>query len=121
MKYSSVITGFGSEAKALLKEANFLIFFNNNSPSELAEISVWHEKSELFDDIKGGDTIIIGNKTFNVTAVGEEASRTFRELGHATFNFSGGDTAYMPGHIMLEGNAAISEDDIVAGAKLEIF
>ena len=34
-------------------------------------------------DIEVGDTIIIAEKAFEVTAVGDEAQKTFKELGHA--------------------------------------
>ena len=37
MKYYAEITGWGDEAKAFLKELNYIILFNNNAPSELAE------------------------------------------------------------------------------------
>lgn len=121
MKYSSEIVSYGVDVKALLKEANFIIFFNEGSPSELADISVLHTKSELINDIQVGDTVIIGTKSFTVSAVGSEACRTFSELGHATFNFSGGDEAYMPGHIMLQGEKEISFEDIQKGAKFQIF
>lgn len=121
MKYSSEIVGYGIDVKALLKEANFIIFFNEGSPSELADISVLHTKSKLLKNIEVGDTVIIGTKSWTVSAVGSEACRTFAELGHATFNFSGGDTAYMPGHIMLQGKEEISFDDIEKGNKFQIF
>ena len=40
MKYYAEITGWGDEAKAFLKELNYIILFNDNAPSELAEISL---------------------------------------------------------------------------------
>ena len=41
MKYYAEITGWGDEAKAFLKELNYIILFNDNAPSELAEISIF--------------------------------------------------------------------------------
>ena len=121
MKYSSEITGWGSEAKAFLKELNYMILFNDNAPSELAEISILHTVAELKSDIAVGDTVIIGDKVFEVTAVGDEAQHTFKELGHATINFAGRDIPDLPGHIMLKGDEALTEDDIQTGVKIEIY
>ena len=47
--------------------------------------------------------------------------KTFKELGHATINFAGRDVPDLPGHIMLKGDEALTEDDIVKGAKIEIY
>lgn len=121
MKYTSEITGWGSEAKAFLKELNYIILFNDTAPSELAEISILHSAAELKADIKVGDTFIIGNKVFEVTAVGDEALHTFKELGHATINFAGRDIPDLPGHIMLKGEEPLIEEDIQKGVKIEIY
>ena len=120
MKYSSEITGWGSEAKAFLKELNYIILFNDNAPSELAEISILHT-AELHGDIAVGDTVIIGDKVFEITAVGDEAQHTFKELGHATINFAGRDVPDLPGHIMLKGDEPLTEEDIQKGVKIEIY
>ena len=104
MKYYAEITGWGDEAKAFLKELNYIILFNDNAPSELAEISILHSIGEMKGDI-----------------VGDEAQKTFKELGHATINFAGRDVPDLPGHIMLKGDEALIEDDIVKGAKIEIY
>ena len=90
-------------------------------PAELAEISILHSIGEMKGDIEVGDTIIIAEKAFEVTAVGDEAQKTFKELGHATINFAGRDVPDLPGHIMLKGDEALTEDDIVKGAKIEIY
>ena len=47
MKYYAEITGWGDEAKAFLKELNYIILFNDNAPSELAEISILHSIGEM--------------------------------------------------------------------------
>ncbi|TCS77796.1 PTS glucitol/sorbitol transporter subunit IIA [Pectinatus cerevisiiphilus] len=121
MKYSSNITGWGMEAIGFLKELNYLIVFDDNAPPELAEISVLHEKSKLNGWIKKGDTLIIGKKAFDITAVGEEAQNTFRQMGHATLNFSGGEVPFLPGHIMLCGQEVLTEKDIQKGVNISIY
>lgn len=53
MKYQATITGLGSCALDFLDECcNFIIIFNEDAPSELADISVLHTKSELKEDPK---------------------------------------------------------------------
>ena len=78
MKYYAEITGWGDEAKAFLKELNYIILFNDNAPSELAEISILHSIGEMKGDIEVGDTIIIAEKVFEVTAVGDELKKLLK-------------------------------------------
>lgn len=119
MKYSSQITGMGKEAEVLLRELEMLIVFNDNAPPELAEISVLHSIEELKEDIKVGDTFILGAKKYEITAIGSEAMETFKNMGHATLKFSGADQVELPGEIILKG-VKPEECDINIGEKIEI-
>ncbi|WP_182185996.1 PTS glucitol/sorbitol transporter subunit IIA [Pectinatus frisingensis] len=121
MKYDSKITSWGKDAIKLFKELNYLIIFNDDAPPELAEISILHEKAPLYGNILKGDTFIIGEKIFDVTAIGNEAYNTFKELGHATLNFSGENKAPLPGHIVLYGNIPLLEKDIQKGIRINIY
>ncbi|SHJ36795.1 PTS system, glucitol/sorbitol-specific IIA component [Geosporobacter subterraneus DSM 17957] len=103
MKYQSTISGLGELALDFAAD-NLLIFFNENAPAELAEISILHTIEELSEDIEVGDVIILSNQEYRVTAVGEEANKTFRQMGHCTFKFTGKSEAELPGHIELQGN-----------------
>lgn len=122
MKYCSTITGWGPDALGFLEEedCNFLILFNEDAPAELAEIAVLHTKAELAADPAAGDTLVLCGKVFQVTAVGDEALHTLRELGHCTLSFKGGDTPERPGCIMLEGDP-IAAADIAKGGTIEIY
>ena len=51
-----------------------------------------------------GDTLLIGNKAYTITAVGSEAPHTLAELSHCTLCFKGGEVPERPGCIMLEGD-----------------
>ena len=103
MKYRSKITGIGELAFELLEENDSLIIFNDNAPEELAEISFLHTISEFQEEIAVGDSILLGDQMYTVTAVGYEALHTLRELGHCTFRFSGKDHVELPGQIELKG------------------
>lgn len=122
MKYHVVITGWGQDALTFLEdpESNFIIIFNEDAPAELAELSVLHAKAELLDVPAIGDTVVIGEKTFEVTAVGAEVKSTLRKMGHCTFVFSGADTPERPGCIMLKGDETLLASDIKVGNVIEI-
>lgn len=123
MKYCSKITGNGPDAFAFLgdPETNFIIIFNDDAPPALAELCVLHEAAELVEDVKVGDTFVIADMPFIVSAVGSEANATLRGLGHCTLDFKGGPEAERPGCIMLEGDDPITAADLVSGAMIEIF
>lgn len=121
MKYQVKITGLGPNALAFLgDETNFIIIFNEDAPPELAEISVLHTKCELKQEIQSGDTLKIGTKEFKITQVGTEAAYTLKQLGHCTLDFSGDESAFRPGCIMLE-KGEITAEDLKVGTTIEIF
>lgn len=122
MKYCTKITGWGPDALGFLEEedCNFLIIFNEDAPKELTEIAVLHEKAVLHADPAPGDTLLLCGKVYDISAVGEEAVHTLRELGHCTLSFKGGAEAERPGCIMLEGEAPTASD-ISVGGEIEIF
>jgi PTS system glucitol/sorbitol-specific IIA component len=118
MKYSVTVVGMGEMVKDLIEE-NMLILFNENAPDELAEISVLHTIDKIKADVEIGDTIVIGNKKFTVTAVGDEANGTLKELGHCTFKFKNFNEKELPGVIILEGKHNI--EDIKIGDIISIY
>ena len=123
MKYHAMITGWGESALDFLDDpkSNCIIIFNNDAPSDLAEISVLHTKEQLLAIPAPGDTVIIGEKVFTITAVGEEAKSTLRELGHCTLSFKGGNVPERPGCIMLEGDEPLTAADIQVENMIEIY
>jgi len=122
MKYNAEITGWGSEVIPLLddKDLNFIIIFNETAPPELAEISVLHKVAPILAEIKVSDTLLLCNKVFTITAIGDEALHTLKELGHCTLSFKGGSEPERPGCIMLEGEEFTSQD-LIQGGTIEIF
>lgn len=122
MKYHSEITGWGEEALFFLseKEMNFIIIFNDGAPAELAEISVLHKPAPILVDLAVGDTVVLCEKVFTITAIGDEARQTLKELGHCTLSFKGGAEPERPGCIMLEGEELVAQDFTV-GSLIEIY
>ena len=123
MKYYAEITTWGAEALAFLDDpnANFIIIFDNNAPPELAEISVLHTMANYNEDPVPGDTLILADKAFTITAVGDEVLHTLRTLGHCTISFKGGAEPERPGCIMVEGDVPLVAGDIKMGATIEIY
>lgn len=123
MKFSATITSWGEEALGLLGNSDtcFIVIFNDNAPQELKEISVLHTKSPMYEDPEVGDTLIICDKVFDITAVGYEAKHTLKTLGHCTIHFTGGDEPLLPGCIMVKGDAPLVATDIVEGGTIEIY
>lgn len=117
MKYKSTVTGLGEMVADFLK-SGFVIIFNNNAPKEMAEISILHTIEKFDDKINVGDVFIISNKKYTVTAVGDEANKTFRELGHCTLKFSGNPDVELPGQVELKGEGV---PDVKIGDVIEIL
>ncbi len=123
MKYNVTVTGLGDMALAFLDpamEMRFIILFNDNAPAELAELAVLHTQGEMTEAPAPGDTMKIGAKTYKVTAVGDEAIHTLKELGHCTLAFTADTEPYRPGCINLDGEI-ITEADLTDGAVIQIF
>ena len=123
MKFYCEITSWGDESLLFLDDpdANFVIIFNNNAPAELASFSVLHTPGNYNADPVVGDTMIVCDKAFTITAIGDEALQTLKELGHCTLSFKGGDTAERPGCIMLHGDVPFTKDDVKVGATIEVY
>ena len=123
MKYDVTITGLGDMALAFLDpamEMRFVILFNDDAPAELAELSILHTKGEMTEAPAPGDNMKIGEKTYRITAVGDEAIHTLKELGHCTLAFTADTEPYRPGCINLDGEI-ITEADVADGTVIQIF
>lgn len=123
MKYDVTVTGLGDMALAFLDpamEMRFVILFNDDAPAELAELAILHTKGEMTEAPAPGDTMKIGEKTYKITAVGDEAIHTLKELGHCTLAFTADTEPYRPGCINLDGEI-ITEADLADGTVIQIF
>ena len=123
MKYDVTVTGLGDMALAFLDpamEMRFIILFNDNAPAELADLAVLHTEAELTEAPAPGDTMKIGEKTYKITAVGDEAIHTLATLGHCTLAFTADTEPYRPGCINLDGEI-VTEADLANGTVIQIF
>lgn len=123
MKYDVTITGRGSMAMEFLApemEMQFVILFNDDAPADLADLAILHTAGTLTEAPVPGDTMKIGEKTYKITAVGDEAVHTLETLGHCTLAFSADTEPYRPGCLMLDGEI-ITAEDVADGAVIQIF
>lgn len=122
MKFNATIVGWGEEALSFVgdPDTNFLVIFNENAPEELKEISVLHTKSNVYEEPAVGDIMNLCGKIYEITAVGEEAKHTLKDLGHCTLCFTGGSEATLPGYIMLKGEP-FTVEDVKNGAPITIY
>lgn len=111
-KYEVKVKKIGISALELYKECGCLIIFDETAPEELAEIAVLHEESLFDKEINVGDMVTLGKHDYKITAIGDEALYTLKELGHCTFKFTGHSEAEVPGQIELSGE---HEPDIEPG------
>lgn len=102
MKYEVTVVDIGELAKKFFNEGTVVLFSKKEMPLEMKEISVMHNGGKLYEDIKAGDKIYIGEKVYTVTAVGEKANSNLRLMGHVCLKFDNEKSAKMPGYIHLE-------------------
>ena len=118
MKFEVEVIRVGEMAADLLAGGHLIIF--GDTPNEvLAEVCFMHTHGEICGDIEVGDTVVLGQKNFVITAIGEEALQTLAELGHCTFCFHGGTDVELPGQISLKGDEA--PEALTIGDKIVIF
>ncbi|SHE79097.1 PTS system, glucitol/sorbitol-specific IIA component [Seinonella peptonophila] len=98
--FEARVKQIGALVEQFAKE-KMLIIFDHHAPKELHDITVLHEERKNHDQVKPGDQLVIGNQSFQITRVGEQANNTLHELGHVTFKFIG-DQPDLPGTICVE-------------------
>lgn len=104
VKYEVTVTAIGDFVLPFMQTRESVILFNKDVPYEYENMVVAHTKAKLAADIVPGDTVSLADRSYTVTAVGDEAMQTLRENGHCTIVFTGKDTVEQPGQIMVKGD-----------------
>lgn len=102
--YQTSITKVGAGAPDFLEE-RMLIFFREDAPSCLAEFCYLIGPGEGGCDIQVGDQLVLDGVRCPITAIGETALESFRQLGHLTVRFDGADLAAQPGTMHVRQSA----------------
>lgn len=101
MIYRTTVTKLGDSATDFLAE-NMIILFKEDAPEELAEFCVLHEENNLTGHVQVGDTLTIGDHSFQITAVGSAVDKNLEALGHITIKADGAKEPELPGTLSVE-------------------
>lgn len=102
--YTNTIKGHGAEAKTFLAE-NMIVTFGDEAPDFLKDYCFFLDVNALADDIAIGDVLTIGSQTFDITAVGDVASKNLGSLGHLSIVFDGASEPKLPGAVNVKPRA----------------
>lgn len=106
MKYEVMITAIGDFVFQYMMTRDSLIIFDKDVPYHYMNMVISHTKGEVKEDIVPSDKLLLADREYEVTAVGDEAMKNLREHGHVTLVFTGKDTAEQSGQIILSGGHA---------------
>jgi len=94
--YDSTVTAVGEQVAAFL-DHGMLIFFGHDSPAELHDMSVRHRVTVAEEGPQPGDTIILGEVSMELLAVGPVVGDNLLNLGHIDIKANGQTEAKLPG------------------------
>jgi glucitol/sorbitol PTS system EIIA component len=96
--YDSTVTAVGDQVEAFLGHG-LLIFFADDSPAELHDMSVRHTAAIAEEGPQAGDTIVLGEQRMEILAVGPVVSDNLLQLGHLDLKANGLTEAKLPGDV----------------------
>ena len=96
--YASTVTQVGNQVQAFL-DHGILIFFGDNAPSDLHDMSVLHRVQVADDGPRPGDTINLGEASLEILAVGDVVRDNLLNLGHLDLKADGRTEAKLPGDV----------------------
>jgi len=94
--YESTVTAVGEQVSAFL-DHGMLIFFGHDSPAELHDMSVRHQVTVAEEGPQAGDTIVLGEASMELLAVGPVVGENLLNLGHIDIKANGQTEAKLPG------------------------
>jgi PTS system glucitol/sorbitol-specific IIA component len=112
--YESKVTAVGEQVQAFLAHG-MLIFFADDSPAELHDMSVRHTATVAEEGPQPGDTIVLGEHTMELLAVGPVVGDNLLNLGHIDIKANGQTTAKLP------GDANVAKQDLPLPSPGDVF
>jgi PTS system glucitol/sorbitol-specific IIA component len=103
LQFEATITHIGAMAKEALED-DMLILFNETAPEDVADYCFVHDHRVTNGNITTESTLLIAEKDYIVTAVGEAANQNLVALGHITIKFDGRSEPEFPGTIHVIGH-----------------
>lgn len=99
--YESTVTGVGGQVEEFLGHG-LLIFFGEDSPKELHDISVQHRPTVADEGPRPGDTIVLGTHGMEILAVGDVVADNLLNLGHLDLKADGLTEPKLPGDVCVD-------------------
>jgi PTS system glucitol/sorbitol-specific IIA component len=112
--YESTVTAVGDQVQAFL-DHGLLIFFADSAPEELHDMSVRHTASVAEEGPQEGDTIVLGDRSMEVLAVGPVVGENLLNLGHIDIKANGQTKAKLP------GDANVAKQDLPLPTPGDVF
>ncbi len=112
LKYRATVQEIGPTVTEFIPHG-ILIFFGQTAPTELREVSLVHDGTQLLSPLIKGDVLrfVLSSsgpdesqeiQWYRVTAVGSAANTNLAELGHVVVHFDAATEAHLPGTISVE-------------------
>ena len=99
--FQTEIIELGEQVDAFFEEGMFVLF-GENVPDTLKDFCHFIDQKKVDGTIKKGDKLVVDQKEYLITAVGDIAQSNLETLGHLTVVFSGAKEAGLPGSICVE-------------------
>lgn len=116
VKYQTVVNGIGDMVEEI-KAENMLILFGKGAPRELADFSLAIDINDIKVTFEVGNQLVLADKHYAITAIGDAVETNLTNLGHITLNFNGASVAELPGTLYVEEKPILP---LVVGMKVLI-
>lgn len=116
--FETKVMKVGTQASLMIDDANMIILFGQDAPDDLAEYCYKIINRALSGAIKAGGEVVIDEKHFQITLVGELVEQNLRTLGHITISFDGEQEESLPGTLHVLGEAP---NDMRQNSLIQIF
>lgn len=114
--FQTKVNELGDQVEAFFDEGMFVLF-GENVPDTLKDFCHFIDINKVDGTIEKGNTLMIDDTAFKITAVGNIAQSNLETLGHLTVVFSGAAEAGLPGSICVEAKPM---PRLAEGSKLSI-
>ncbi|MDR3021645.1 MAG: PTS glucitol/sorbitol transporter subunit IIA [Clostridiales bacterium] len=100
--FETQILSVGKLAENFLTDSKLIVLFGNDIPVALVDYCYNIKIVPVSEQIMPGMTLILGEQSFKVTAVGDVVNHNLESLGHITISFDGKNKAELPGTLHVE-------------------
>lgn len=118
--YQTTVHSVGPLASQFLEE-KMMVLFKDDAPEDLAEFCVLHRENDWKKEIRPGDVLVLGEKEYIISAIGEAVNRNLKSLGHITVRFTGESEADLPGTMIVEAKEMVElgEGSVIRIVRME--